>query len=119
MRRPRKRSDPTSISGMAERARLFRMVVASSQAGLARSLGITARAWNNYESGFSRINLDLGILLCDRYGVSLDWLFRGQEVQLSTEFKSKLREAERKLREEEGSYPAQSDSRPRKSPARS
>ncbi len=95
--RVRKRIDPSTIAEMAKRARLLRMVVASSQAELARSLGITPKAWNNYECGYSRINLDMGLVLCDRYGVSLDWLYRGQEAQLAGGFVSRLREAEAEL----------------------
>ncbi len=95
--RVRKRIDPSTIDEMAKRALLLRMVIASSQAELARSLGITPKAWNNYECGYSRINLDMGLILCDRYGVSLDWLYRGQEAQLAGGFVSRLREAEAEL----------------------
>lgn len=39
--------------------------------------------YNNWEAGIRRIPLEAAELLSDRYGVTLDWIYRGKEDGLS------------------------------------
>ena len=41
-------------------------------------LDIAPTAWNNWEKGVRRINLDDAIRLCDDYGLSLDYIYKGR-----------------------------------------
>lgn len=39
--------------------------------------------YNNWEKGVRRISLEAAELLADRYGVTLDWIYRGRADGLS------------------------------------
>ncbi len=44
--------------------------------------GITLQRWNDYESGRDRIALRIAVALCDRFDLSLDWIYRGKRGEL-------------------------------------
>lgn len=49
-----------------------------SMQGFATLLGIRQNTWHNYESGARPLPVDVAVLVCQRTGVSLDWLYRGR-----------------------------------------
>jgi transcriptional regulator with XRE-family HTH domain len=53
-----------------------------SQAEIARLCGINRQAWNNAETGDSRLGLDNAMALSRQTGVTLDYLFFGNRAGL-------------------------------------
>lgn len=49
-----------------------------SMQGFAVLLGVRQNTWHNYESGARFLPVDVAVLVCQRTGVSLDWLYRGR-----------------------------------------
>lgn len=66
-------------------------------AAFSRSVGITAQALNNWEQGIGVPQFDNGLKLIKRFGVTLDWLYRGSTVGLPVETITRLTEAEERL----------------------
>lgn len=84
---------------VAARLRVTRVALKLTQAALCRNTGISTAAWNNYETGDSRIGLDAAIKLCDATGVTLDWLYRGlMSSGLPNEIREAIIELERQQR---------------------
>lgn len=59
------------------RLRKLRDAVGINQASMAKTLGITQSAWSQYESGSRRITLEVSASAAARFGVTLDWIYRG------------------------------------------
>lgn len=49
-----------------------------SMQAFANLLGVKQNTWHNYESGARPLPTDTAILVCQRTGVSLDWIYRGR-----------------------------------------
>lgn len=45
--------------------------------------GFNPTQWNNWETGIRRIPVDAAERLCDRYGLTLDFIYRGRRDGLS------------------------------------
>ena len=43
---------------------------------------VSPQRWNNYETGRERIAVPVALALCDRFGLSFDWIFRGRRGEL-------------------------------------
>lgn len=67
---------------IARRLVTLREAVAPSAADLCRRTGLAPNRWSQYESGERRITLEASLVLCDKYGVTLDWIYRGDESGL-------------------------------------
>lgn len=77
---------------IGERLRLFReLIVDASQPKLAKIVGVTTQAWSQWETGKRPLGLCEAIILCRRYGATLDWLYRGEESGLPVRLAEKLR----------------------------
>jgi len=84
-------ADPTSTAAIALRLIATRLALGyDSQVEFARAAGVQANAWNNYETGRSRPKLDVAIALCDRFHLTLDWIYRGDPGGLPHRFASNL-----------------------------
>lgn len=83
-------SDRVVLGGVARRLVLLRQWQAASAADFCRKSGINPSAWNNYETGDRRISVNAAMVLCDRFGVTLDWIYRGRIVGLPHEMMSFL-----------------------------
>lgn len=79
-------SDKTPHTAVTRRLVLIRQWQAESAADFCRKAGMSPSAWNNYETGDRRISIDAAIALCDRFGVTLDWIYRGRIAGLPHEF---------------------------------
>ena len=73
---------------VGRRIAALREAMSLSAAQFARHTGITAQALHNYESGLRRISLDQAILVCDRTGSTLDWIYFGDPSGLPLRFAS-------------------------------
>ena len=82
--------DPESIEACAARLRVTRMALGLSQAEIARQTKIQPAAWNNAETGDNRLKIESALRVCRRYGVTLEWLFRGDIRQLPSELAEKI-----------------------------
>ena len=54
-----------------------------TQRGWAEKNGFSITQYNNWEKGVRRIPVDAACLLCDRYGLTLDVIYRGRLDGLS------------------------------------
>lgn len=97
IRNVKTRMDPRTLPAIARRMRLLRLTTGLSVADFARETGVARTMWHNIESGFSRISVDAAMKLCDKYVLTLDWIFRGDDRFLVKDLINKLEEAEEKL----------------------
>lgn len=97
IRNTKARLDPRTLPAIARRMKLLRMTTGLSIAEFARETGIARTMWHNIESGFSRISVDAAMKLCDKYALTLDWVFRGVDRYLTKDLTEKLEEAESAL----------------------
>lgn len=67
----------SSINEIAFRLRSFRKSLSLSQAAICRRIDCAPNRWNQYESASRLITLDIANRLCDEYGLTLDWIYRG------------------------------------------
>jgi transcriptional regulator with XRE-family HTH domain len=72
------RLDPRTLPAIAHRMKLLRLTTGLSAADFARKTGMTRAMWHNIETGFSRIGIDAAMKLCDKYHITLDWIYRGR-----------------------------------------
>lgn len=49
----------------------------TSQLEFAEAAGVSPQAINNYERGRSRPQLSVALALCERFQLTLDWIYRG------------------------------------------
>lgn len=55
-----------------------RQALALDHAEVARNAGISPQRWSNYITGLRPISLDIALFLCDKYGLTLDYIYRGR-----------------------------------------
>lgn len=94
IRNTKARLDPRTLPAIARRMRLLRLTTGLSISEFARETGIARTMWHNIESGFSRISVDAAMKLCDKYVLTLDWVFRGEDRYLTKDLIERLEEAE-------------------------
>lgn len=72
------------------RLRLFRKVKGLTQKEMARVINSVSTTWSNYEDGKRPIStLDL-LEICDRFGVTTEWILRGRTDMLSDDMRAQL-----------------------------
>ena len=70
--------DVSSFETIGKRLLATRLALGvESQIEFAAMAGISPQALNNYERGRSRPSLEIALALCDRFGLTLDWIYRG------------------------------------------
>lgn len=74
--------EPVWLRQVGARLRLTRMALDIRQVDIARKFGCSTASWNHYETGKRPLDIDLAIELCDAYGLTLDWLYRGDNSGL-------------------------------------
>ena len=85
-------SDPTSMAEIGRRLELTRRALGLTQVMMGRLAGAISngQAWGNYEAGNRRISIDHALALSRTLGVSLDWIYQGQMVNLPPELREKI-----------------------------
>ena len=86
---------PTHQSEIAARLVLTRQALGLTQSELCRLTGITTQAWNNCETNRGRIGVNSALRICEVFGLSLDWIYRGLMAQLPHELTAKITELQR------------------------
>lgn len=82
--------DPAWRRMTGDRLRMSRIALGKTQAELARVLLISPQRWNNYERGARPIDIEFAVRLCERFGLTLDWLYRGVMSGLPFELAQRL-----------------------------
>lgn len=72
----------SDVPSIARRIKLTREALGLSQAEICRRTGISPPAWNNYEKALGRPDLDPAFAIVRATGVTLDWLYFGDEAHL-------------------------------------
>lgn len=70
-------ADGTSLDAIGERLALTRHVIGLQQNEFCERAHIATNTYNQYESGKRRPSVENAIQLCDTYGLTLDWIYRG------------------------------------------
>lgn len=76
---------------------LVREALGMRQGDFARSIGITAPALWNIETGRAYPSYPVLVRICDEHGVTADWLLRGQRGALPRALADSLRAADTAL----------------------
>jgi transcriptional regulator with XRE-family HTH domain len=66
----------------AARLRQARAATGLNQTQFAKKIGITAHRYNQYESEKRPLTIDVANRICDEFGFTLDWLYRGHTTLL-------------------------------------
>lgn len=71
--------NPADVLATANRLRLAREAMRPymNQTQFAKGAGLRQNRYSQYESGDRPLTLDAAIQISNRYGISLDWLYRG------------------------------------------
>jgi transcriptional regulator with XRE-family HTH domain len=89
-------SGPESTKAIGERLRLTRLALNfRTQAAICRKISEDknfAQVWNNWEKGRDRINVDNAILLCQKFRLTLDWIYRGDNGMLPAALATRIEE---------------------------
>ena len=75
---------PKSIDAMAARLKLTRAALGLSQAELCRRADLSRNTYNQWERGHGRPDVHYAMRLCEAFGITLDWIYRGEIFGLPT-----------------------------------
>ena len=67
---------------IAARLRHTREALGLNQTEFAMRANLSQNRYNQYESGVRPLTIDAAHRICDEYGVTLDWLYRGDRSRL-------------------------------------
>jgi DNA-binding XRE family transcriptional regulator len=79
-----------SNKSLAQRLKMTREALEITPAQLCRRLGIAENRWSQYENGKRRITMPVAIRLCDEFGLTLDWIYRGNPAHLPNSIRLKM-----------------------------
>jgi hypothetical protein len=99
----------TSKTAVGVRLELTRRALGYATAALfASSLGgkMTPQKWNNYTSGRQMIPVEAALLVCRKFGITLDWIYRGDASALPGKVLSKIDELSAKTGSKQSVRPA-------------
>ena len=82
----------TSPEYVAKRLQLFRKSLGMRQVDLARELSWSQQKWGQWENARRTPNIPDMIEIADRYGVTLDYIYRGDMSRLPEWMAKKIRE---------------------------
>jgi len=75
---------PAPYPDVAERIRWHRRLTALSQAEYANQIGAKRSQLSNWESGLQRPSIDFALRLRERYGLTTDFIYVGDDARLPT-----------------------------------
>ncbi len=84
-------SDTSSVY-VGKRLKMFRKALGVRQVDLVRELGWSQQKWGQWEHGVRNPNISDMIELAERYGVTLDYIYRGDMTRLPEWMEKKIRE---------------------------
>lgn len=81
---------------VAERLRVTRAALGyKTQASFAETAGILRTGYSPVENGTRLLSLQMALLLYDEFGITLDWLYRGDRSGLRASLRDEIRRIER------------------------
>lgn len=83
---------PRSVEAIAHRLRSLEAALEINQTEVCRRTGLALNTYNQWRNAKGRPELDKAIQLCDAFGISLDWLYRGDAGSLPHQIAVKLAE---------------------------
>jgi transcriptional regulator with XRE-family HTH domain len=91
-------SDPvhTAPSAIAPRLRITVKALGLTQSEVADRAGMAHNAFNQYYWGKRNLTVPPAQLLCDEFGLTMDWLFRGDPSGLPQKLAAKISELKSK-----------------------
>lgn len=89
----KKRVDPVLLAKVAERLEALARGLGKSDAEMARRLKLKPQTWNNYSKGHRPLPIEVAIRLADEFGVTLDWLYRGNRLTMPVGLMSDIERA--------------------------
>ena len=82
----------TSMEYIGKRLKMFRKALDIRQVDLARELGWSQQKWGQWENVVRNPNISDMIELAERYGITLDYIYRGDMSRLPEWMEKKIRE---------------------------
>lgn len=82
--------DDRTREAVGHRLRLTRIALGYDQGVFATEAGLSASAYNQYETGRKLPSVAAASALVDRYGLTLDWIFLGDANNLRYELASSI-----------------------------
>lgn len=79
-----------TAQAIGKRLQITREAIGITAAQLCRSLDIKPNRWSQYESGERPITMAVANKLCDTYGLTLDWIYRGDPSGLPVRLHQKV-----------------------------
>jgi transcriptional regulator with XRE-family HTH domain len=76
------RSHIRTTEQIAARLRHTRQALGVNQRQFAKRTNLRPNRYNQYESGVRALTIDAAQKICNEYGITLDWLFRGDRSML-------------------------------------
>jgi transcriptional regulator with XRE-family HTH domain len=67
-----------SFQPVSDRLKRLREAFGETQKEWSERHGFHYKQYNNWECGLARIPVEHAITLCDRYGITLDFIYRGR-----------------------------------------
>ena len=86
-----------SKCSIGERLELVRIILGKSQNAFATEAGIAGNTYSQYKTGTNAPDHEEAHKLCDRWGLTLDWIYRGDTRGLSPDLSAAI-EAMRRAR---------------------
>lgn len=80
---------PTS-KVLAKRLVMTREALGVTAAQICRAIDCKPNRWSQYETGERPITLAISIRFCEAYGLTLDWIYRGDPSGLPVRLHQKL-----------------------------
>lgn len=81
---------PQTSQSIGKRLKITREALGVSAAQLCRAIDVKPNRWSQYESGERPITLAVANKLCDTYGLTLDWVYRGDPSGLPVRMHQRL-----------------------------
>lgn len=82
--------DADFMRAVGQRLAQTRGALGLNQTSAAQAFGVQRAAWNHYESGRRMLDIQLASEICQRWGVTLDWLYRGDKSGLTMRMVARL-----------------------------
>lgn len=80
----------SDLKNLGRRLQATREALGLSAAQLCKRIQCKANRWSQYESGERRITLEIADRLCDEFGLTLDWIYRGNRALLPDAIRVKI-----------------------------
>lgn len=88
---PMKRNvDPYSQAEIGRRLKLLRDALGHTQATMGTLAGVTNKAWQNYEKGYRKIEINAVARLRGSLGVTSEWVYFGNIANMPADLLEKL-----------------------------